>query len=185
MTSLVNPEATGLRFQKVLVHGAFWSLGHQKLAEDQICENLVYHTDRECLKSYEVFFPGEDYTAEQIRRKLAALDIDGVLALKPTGAGESSTYLSQMSHTTTTATVIGNAVHGSSTTVTSGGNRLVTQWANYEVFMLSTIDDKIAWYATAASKGNALLGWDDLIWSASRKTVRKLISDGVFRNPSE
>lgn len=58
-------------------------------------------------------------------------------------------------------------------------------WANYEAVLWATSDGKVAWYATAASGGNAFAGRDDLISSASSKTVSKLVSDGVFRKRGE
>lgn len=180
MTTQVNPELMGRTFSKVMVHGNFQNLEHRQLAEDKLCTDLARLSGCECLKSSEVFFPGEEYSAEQIASRLTELGIDAVLTLQPTGSGTSSTYVPQTSHTTGSATVIGNTVTGSSTTQTYGGYNINKPWANYEAVLLSTSDGHVAWYATARSGGNAFAGWDDLIRSASSKTVSKLVSDGVF-----
>jgi hypothetical protein len=116
---------------------------------------------------------------------LRELSVDAVLTLQPTGSGTSSTYVPQTSHTTGSATVIGNTVTGSSTTQTYGGYSIEKPWANSEVVLRSTSDGTVAWYATAASGGNAFAGWDDLINSASSKAVSKLVSDGVFQKLSK
>lgn len=180
MASQVNREAGGRSFGKVLVHGNFQNLEYRQLAENKLCAELSA-TGVACLKSAEVFFPGQEYSADQIAERLSELQVDAVLALQPTGSGTSSTYVPQTSHTIGSATVSGNTVTGSSTTRTSGGYNISKPWANYEAVLWATSDGKVAWYATAASGGNAFAGWDDLISSASSKTVSKLVSDGVFR----
>lgn len=185
MTSQINQDVMGRSFGKVLVHGNFQSLEYRQLAEETLCTELARVAGCECLKSSEVFFPGEEYSAEQISIRLSDLKIDGVLTLQPTGSGTSSTYVPQTSHTTGSATVTGNTVTGSSTTRTSGGYNVSKPWANYEAVLLSTSDGRVAWYATAASGGNAFAGWEDLIKSASNKTVSKLVSDGVLRKAGE
>jgi hypothetical protein len=184
MTSQVNREAVGRSFSKVLVHGNFQSLENRQLAESKLCAELAGATGVDCLKSADVFFPAQEYSAEQIAERLNELHVDAVLTLQPTGSGTSSTYVPQTSHTTGSGTVFGNTVTGSSTTQTYGGYNINKPWANYEVVLWSTSDGKVAWYATAASEGNAFAGWDDLISSASSKAVSKLVSDGVFRKLS-
>jgi hypothetical protein len=181
MTSQVNQEVMGRNFQTVLVHGNFQNLEYRQLAEGKLCTELARIVGCKCFKSSEVFFPSEEYSTEQIAGRLTELGIDAVLTLQPTGSGTSSTYVPQTSHTTGSATVIGNRVTGSSTTQTYGGYNISKPWANYEAVLWSTADGRVAWYATAASGGNAFAGWDDLISSASSKTVSQLVSDGVLR----
>ncbi|MGF1614795.1 MAG: hypothetical protein ACFCVA_13045 [Gammaproteobacteria bacterium] len=121
MTSQINSEVLGRSFGKVLVHGNFQNLEYRQLAEDKICTELSRIATCECLKSSEVFFPGQNYSSDEIASRLNELHIDAVLALQPTGSGKSSTYVPQTSHTTGSATIIGNTVTGSSTTQTYGG----------------------------------------------------------------
>ena len=180
MTSQVNPELMDRGFDKVLVQCSFQSLEHRQLAEEKLCEEISRTAGCQCLKSSDVFFPGEEHSAEQIASRVAELDIDGVLTLQPTGSGTSSTYVPQTTHTTGSAKVSGNTITGSSTTQTYGGYNISKPWAAWEAILRSTADGRVAWYATAASGGNAFAGWDDLIRSASTKTVAKLIADGVL-----
>ncbi|GIW33620.1 hypothetical protein [Meiothermus sp.] len=184
ITSQVNREAVQRNFSKLLVHSSFQNLEYRQLAENKLCAELAAATGVTCLRSITVFFPGQKYTVEQIAERLSELQIDAVLTFQPTGSGTSSTYIPQRSYTTGSATVIGNTVIGSSTTQTYGGYNIRTPWANFEAVLWSTSDDKAVWYATAASEGNALAGWDGLISSASSKVVSKLVSDGVFRKLS-
>jgi hypothetical protein len=181
MTSQVNHELAGRSFSKVLVHGNFESLEYRHLTERKLCEDLSRLTGCECLTASGVFFPGQEYSPEQVSSRLLELQVDGVLTLQPTGSGTSSTFVPQTTQTTGRATVSGNTVSGSSTTRTYGGYSISKPWANYEAVLWSTSDGKIAWYATAASVGNAFADWDDVITSAASKTASKLVSDGALR----
>jgi hypothetical protein len=180
MTSQVNREVTVGTFRKVLVDAKFKSLEHRKLAEGRLCTELIRVASCECLKSAEVFFPGQEHTAEQIDSRLSELHVDAVLTLQPVGSGTSSSYVPQSSYTTGSATTSGGTVMGSSTTRTYGGYSVDKPWANYEAMLQSRSDGKVAWYATATSRGNAFAGWSDLINSATSATVGKLVLDGVL-----
>jgi len=182
MTSQVNPELVGRRFTNVLVHGNFQSLEYRRLAEEKLCYELSlrFAATCRCLKSTEVFFPGQEYSSDQIANRLSELQVDGVLALQPTGSGITSIYIPQTTQTTGSAYVFGNTITGSSTTQTYGGYSIGKPWAGFESILWSTADGKVAWYATGTSGGNAYAGWDDLIRSASGKTISKLADDGIF-----
>lgn len=184
MTSQVNRETVGRSFGKVLIHGKFQNLEYQQLAENKLCAELAGVTGVTCLRSAEVFFPGQEYSAEQIAARLSELQVDAVLTLQPTQIGTSSISLPATSETEWDATVIGNTVTGRSTTTTYGGYDIRTPWANFKAILRSTSDGKVVWYATAMSGGNAFAGWDTLISSASNETVSKLVSDGVFQKLS-
>lgn len=185
VTSQVNPEVAGRSFVRVLVQGDFKNFEHRRLAEEKLCTELASTAGCTCLKSSEVFFPGQKYSAEQIVTRIRELQIDAVLTLRPIESGTSSIYVPPTLHTKGSATVIGDTVIGSSTTKIEGGYNIRLPWANYEAVLLSTSDGKVAWYATAASNGGASAMWSDLIISASSETVSKLISDGVFRKLKE
>jgi hypothetical protein len=66
MTSQFNREVAGRSFGKVLVHGNFQNLEYRQLAENKLCAELAGATGVACLKSAEAFFPGQEYSAEQI-----------------------------------------------------------------------------------------------------------------------
>jgi hypothetical protein len=79
MTSQVNRETLGRSFGKVLVHGNFQNLEYRQLAEAKICTELSRIATCECLKSSEVFFPGQKYSSDPIASRLLELRIDAVL----------------------------------------------------------------------------------------------------------
>ena len=181
MTSEANPAFAGHRFTTLLVEGGFADLGQRQYAEDQLCEYLAGFSNVKCIESLKVFFPGQEYTWEQIANRLAELHVDGVLMLKPINFGVSSAYIPPTTYITGSASVYGNTVYGSSTTQTFGGYNFLKPWASFQAILYSTSNDKVAWYATADSKGNAFAKWDDLIESAAERTAKKLVKDGVLQ----
>jgi hypothetical protein len=174
MTSQVNPEVLGRPFRKVLAMGNFQSLEYRRLAEQTLCSGLVGRIGCQCVKSSDVFFPGQQYSAEQIASRLTELRIDAVLILQPTGTKGSSIYAPQSSYAIGNAIILGNTVMG-------GTIIFDTPWATFEAILVATSDHKVAWYATAESAASK--GWASLIKSASRTTVKRLVSDGVFQKP--
>jgi hypothetical protein len=176
-----NTRLTGRTFSTILVEGNFQSLEHRRLAEERLCSELTNKTTCKCVTSSSAFFPGQEYTPEQIKETLDQIGIDAVLTLQPTGSGTSSTYVPQSSSTTSNAYITGNTVRGSSKTQTYGGYNVNKPWASFEAKLSTSTDGEIVWYATAESGGNAYAGWDNLIKSAAGKTVSTLVRDGVLR----
>jgi hypothetical protein len=181
MTSQINPECLGHRFEKVLVYGNFQSLEQRQLAEEKLCSKLTHTATCECLKSSDVFFPGQEYSGMEIGNRLFTLGIDGVLTFQPMSSGTSSTYTPPTSYTTGSAQIFGNTIIGSSRTHTYGGYNVSKPWSNYKAVLWSTAERRVVWYATGTAGGNAFAGWDDLIKSAAGKTVSQLAADGVLR----
>lgn len=181
MTSLANPAFAGQNFSTLLVEGGFADLEHRQYAEDQLCEYLADFSNIRCVESLKIFFPGQSYTQGQINSKLAELHVDGILFLRPTNSGVSSAYIPPTTYTTGSASVYGNTVYGSTTTQSVGGFSVLKPWASFQAILYSAANDKIAWYGTADSSGNAFAKWDDLIESAAEKTAKKLVADGVLR----
>ncbi|MBK8167855.1 MAG: hypothetical protein IPK64_18065 [bacterium] len=180
MTSRVDPAIVGNPFRKILVHGNFQDLDNREVAEDKLCEKIAAVSVSECVRALDLFFPGRQYSSEEMMQVLAANGIDGVLVVQPTNSGTQSSYIPQTSHTTGSASVAGNSVFGSSTTTTSGGYSISKPWATYASSLYSVERGNVVWYATAQSSGNAYASWHDLIRSACGKTIDKLANDGAI-----
>ena len=95
MTSMANPQTIERNINKVLVHGDIQNLEYRRLAEEKLCKELTRNVECECLESSQVFFPGEEYSVEQIASRLNELQVDAVLTLQPTGSGITSKYVPQ------------------------------------------------------------------------------------------
>lgn len=94
MTSQRNAEVPQRHYEKVLVHGDFQNFEHRRTAEEKLCQELKERTDiGECVKYVDVFFPGENYSDQQIVTKLSEQHIDAILTLRQTGSGTSSSVL--------------------------------------------------------------------------------------------
>ena len=180
MVSQPNTTLTGRSFRRILVVANFQSLEHRRLAEERLSSELASATACTGVLSSQVFFPGQDYTPDQMKESIDRLGIDAVLTLQPIGSGTSSTYVPPTTTTQTSAYVTGNTISGTSTSQTSGGYNLSKPWANFEAVLRTAADGQVAWYATAESGGNAYAGWNNLIKSAAGKTVKCLVSDGVL-----
>jgi hypothetical protein len=185
MTSEANPEISTHHYDTILVVGDFSSLKHRKSLESEICEDIVGDTTTKCIEANSIFFPGDTYTPEEIEEKIRSLHIDGVLTMEPTGSGTSSTYIPPTTYVTGSAYSYGNTVSGTATAHTYGGFSVHKPFASYTITLFSIVDNKMAWYATAQSRGNAFASWDDLIEDAADECIDKLIDDGVLQEPPE
>lgn len=180
LTSKVNSSFADYRFRKLMVFGNFPNLEYRQLAEEKLCSDIQKKSQCQCVKSLDVFFPAQEYSADEVQNQLRLLNIDGFLTLQATGAGTTSAYIPRTTQTTGTAYINGNTVTGSSKTQEYGGYSLSKPWANYEVVLRSTENGSVAWYATAVSKGDVFTDWDNLIKSASGKTVNRLVDEGLL-----
>jgi len=181
IVSQVNPEFIGHSFTTVLVYANFNLLNHRKLAEKELCAELTKKIGCKCFKSLDVFFPGQTFSSKQISERLIKLKIEGIVIIQPLKSGVSSIHVPGSTYTTTTADIFGNTITGSSSTYTTPGYKINKPWSNYEAMLWSVKDSKVAWYATESSKGNGFANWDDLIKSATHKTVKNLSSSSIFR----
>lgn len=180
VTSELNPEMSGRTYTNVLVYADIADLEYRKEIEQEFCDRITSKTSSACLQSAQVFFPGQPYTADDISKRIAELHVDGVLMLKAS-SGVSSSYVPPTTYTTGTATVYGNTISGQSTTQTFGGYNVNKPWANYQVSFWSVADNKVAWYGSGKSRGNAFAEWSDLIESAAKETVSSMLDDGLLK----
>jgi hypothetical protein len=121
---------------------------------------------------------------DELKVRLAAQQVDAILFIQAS-SGTSSTYMPPTIYTTANVTANGNTAYGQSTTQAIGGGYITKPWANYQVSLWQTEDQKVAWYASGQSRGNAFAKWDDLIESAVEETVDHLKDDGVLQEPSK
>ena len=180
MTSRINPQCIDQCLKRIMVSGNFADLEQQEIAENKLFEKMQRYPQLVCVKSADLFFPGKQYTQDDILRILNENSIDAVLILQPTNSGATSTYIPETKRTTGSVFVCGNTAYGSSTTRTTGGHSINKPWAHYEESLLSCETGDVIWYATAKSGGNAFAKWDDLIRSAAGKTIDRMVQDGVL-----
>lgn len=180
LISQVNNDFSNHHFQRLMAHGNFLDLGYRKLAEEQLCKEIHNKTNCDCIKSLDIFFHAEEYDSTEIEKRLQENMIEGVLTLQPTGAGTTSIYIPSATYTTANVHIHGNSATGSSTTTEFGGFDLSQPWADYEAILRSTVENKVAWYATAGSRGSAFSEQKDLLLSAISGVVDDLIKEEML-----
>lgn|GEM_PF-6136483 len=161
MTSQTRQELRGLTYHRVLAKASFQNLKFRRIGEERLCSEIVKKTMCTCLRSAEIFFPGQEWPAEEVASHLVNLEVDAILTLEPTERGTFSAYVPATEY--------------------SKGFFVDKPWSNYKVELWSTAVGQIAWYATGTSSAGAYRSQSDLIRSTSSKVVGKLISDGVLR----
>ncbi len=180
LTSVVNPEVGAQGFSRVMVHGNFQDLAYRRAAERTFCAEVEARTTATCIPAETLFFPGEEHSTDEVEATIRGRGIEAVLVIQPTGQGTTSVYLPQSSYTTGSATISGNTVTGSSTTVTYGGYAVKKPWSKYEIYLWSVPDERVTWYATGLTRGNAYVNWEDLVRATARRLVGTLLDDGML-----
>lgn len=180
VVSQVNPDTGAHRFNKVMVFGKFEDLWRQRLAEEELCEEIARVSERKCVQSLKTFFPKQGYTKQEISARLSQLGVDAVLTLRPKGVTLST------EHTTKTSPndgfpMIGDTDYKSSTTKTYESHSANNRWLEYEAVLWSPSEEKTVWYAESSSNMDAFREWGDLIDSVARKTVSQLAYDGFLK----
>jgi hypothetical protein len=178
ITSQKNTQLPDRHYERLLVICCFTDLELRQRAENKFCSDINRLSICECLKSYELFFPGKEYSADEVAKLLAENKIDGILTLQTTDRGVKSQYIPN--HQSQTQTFMKDTIMERTTTTNYGGYSVSKPWEKYVINLFSILDNQVAWYATASSSGNAYTSWGNLIETASNTTVKKLINDGVI-----
>jgi hypothetical protein len=177
MTSVLNRQVRHRTFRKVMVSVRFASIEQEQPAEARMCQRLLTrlaatHPGFECVQSLSVFFPGNDYTDEQVSRMLADAGIDGVLIIEPVASGTREVNLP----------IITSVYAGHNTIAAAAiGGPSLHPWKKYAVSLLAEPGDTVVWYANGTTTGSQLAAWPEYIRSITGRTMQKLLEDKVFQ----
>ncbi|MFQ5791109.1 MAG: hypothetical protein ACE5JI_11620 [Acidobacteriota bacterium] len=175
MTSMLNPEVASSRYSRIVV--AF-PLSDLELRKDAELTFAGGGADDRFLPSHQLFFPGKQYSEEEIAEVFERERVDAVLAIGLSDAGSSGAYIPQ---TSTTSCSLWSSSQGClQTTTTAGGFSVKKPWANFVMMLLDT-QANVVWVATASTGGNALADSKDLVRSMAKKTREQLARDGLIR----
>ena len=177
ITSMVAPEIQGRQFHHVLVVFPVSDLGERKVAETHFRE--VYFLDSTTfIPSYEVFFPGRQYSKDEMSALLQQHHIDAALVISLQDAGSRTVHTP--THTTAQCTIWTSnqgCVQASSTT--TGGYDLSKPWASFSAVLIDASNTQVVWTASARTGGNAFADAHTLLRSLAEKTVGQLRADGI------
>lgn len=194
MTSMPAPDLRGRAFHSVLAFAQVADLGLRRAMENRLVEltsdsswwrdsagvTVRTHT---MVPSYRVFFPGRDYTSDEIAATLRQYGIDATLVITPGERGSTEGFVPP---TYTTRCSSFSLTYGcqQTTTTTVGGFSYSKPWQEFSVKLFDAATGQEVWIATATSSGDAFAHTSDLVQSMADKTIDRLIADRVIGRPS-
>ena len=178
MNSLPSPELGGRTFHNLLVVAAFADLGIRRETEDRLAA-ADSGGDFKFVPSYQVFFPGRQYTPEETGALLTKYHIDATLVIFPSQAGATSGYVPP---TYTSGCTVWSPTGGCSevTTTQTGGYSYQKPWAQFTAQLYDPTTGQTVWMASATTGGNAFASAVTLVHSMADKTVQRLMQDNVI-----
>ena len=179
ISSLVAPEARGRTYDRILVVFPISDIEWRRTAEEEF--GKAYGGQQAVfIPSYKVFFPGRQYTNDEISQLLTDHQVDAALVITLGDAGTSTTRTAtQTTARCTIWTSSQGCVQASATT--TGGNDISKPWANFTAVLLDASTGSTVWVASARTGGNAFAGTGTLLRSMAQRTVQQLRSDGIVR----
>src|SRR5205085_4041137 len=127
-----------------------------------------------------LFFPGRQYTNEEMVTALRGRQIDAILFIEPGDAGSTSGYVPPSYSTRCTVwTSSGGCTQAQ--TSTTGGYSYNRPWQQYTARVFEAGSGNVMWTATASTGGNAYARVGTLVHSMSNKTFDRLLEDVVIR----
>jgi hypothetical protein len=178
MNSLPSPELGGRTFHHILVVAAFADLGIRRETEDRFAA-ADSEGDFVFVPSYQVFFPGRQYTTEEAGGLLRKYHIDATLVIFPGQGGGTSGYVPP---TYTSGCRVWTTTGGCSqvTTTQTGGYSYQKPWAQFTAQLYDATTGAGVWVASATTGGNAYASAITLVHSMADKTIERLMEDGVI-----
>jgi hypothetical protein len=179
MNSLPSPELGGRSFHNILVVAAFADLGIRRETEDRLAAASSEGHFR-FVPSYQLFFPGRQYTPEETSGLLRQHQIDATLVIFPGQGGATAGYVPP---TYTSGCTVWSANGGCSqvTTTQTGGYSYQKLWAQFTAQLYDATTGAGVWVASATTGGNAFASAVTLVHSMADKTIERLTQDGVIR----
>jgi len=206
MTSLPAPDLRGRSYHSILVVAQIADLGLKLAMEDRFHSVREQQCIQElrgagigtgtpqadsamtaCLRihfqfvpSHSVFFPGRDYSSEQVVAAMRQNGIDAELVITPGEAGSAQSYVPPTYTTRCTSYDIFSGC-SQTTTTSSGGSSYSKPWAQFSARLFDAADGQAVWVATATFGGNRFAQTSDLVQSMADKTLERLIADKVIQ----
>jgi len=173
------PDLGGRHYHNILVVAAFADLGIRRETEDRFVSASSEGHFR-FVPSYQMFFPGRQYTPEETGALLRKYEIDATLVIFPGQGGATSGYVPP---TYTSGCTVWSSTGGCSqvTTTQSGGYSYRKPWAQFTAQLYDATSGTGVWVASATTGGNAYARAVTLVHSMADKTIERLTEDGIIR----
>jgi len=177
VNSMASPDNRGEQYHRILVEFPTSNLDWRKTTEQTFVER-----DSTFVASYALFFPGRQYTNEEI----AAIDrengIDAILVISTEATGISTETMPSQTSTACGAATDGYSTAAACATRTTGGETYRRPWANWTTKMWDLRSGAVVWMASASTGGNAFANWHTVMHSMVGSTINKLRNDHMITN---
>jgi hypothetical protein len=179
MSSMPSPELRGRSFRHILVVASLADLGLRRDMELRVAS----HGDTgkyDFIPSHQVFFPGRQYSNEEVTSLLRQHRIDATLVISPGDVGSTSGYVPP---TYTSGCTVWSSTQGCTqvTTTQTGGYAYNKPWAQFTASLYDANTGTTIWVATATTGGNAFAKSATLVRSMADKTAARLLEDGIIK----
>jgi hypothetical protein len=179
MSSMPAPELAGRTFHHVLVVAALADLGLRREMELRVASHSTAGS-YELIPSHQLFFPGRQYTKDEVASLLHQHDIDATLVILPGAVGSQSGYVPPTYHSGCT---LWTSTEGCTqvTTTQTGGYNYNKPWAQFTASLYDVNTGAAIWVASATTGGNAYARSTTLVHSMADKTAARLVEDGILK----
>lgn len=178
MSSMVAPDVRGRVFHNVLVVGNFADLGIRQDAEYRLAGRSV-PGHYQFVPSVDLFFPGREYSSEELRTILRQHSIDATLVITPGQSGATSGYVPPTYTSSCSAWTSAGCTQV--TTSQAGGFSYSRPWQQFSATLYDATSGSSVWVASAGTGGNAFAHALTLVRSMVDKTAERLTHDGLVR----
>lgn len=197
ITAFKDPDYSDYKIIKVMIAIIGLDLDSKAAAEkifvkefnDIQKERKVFYSrkamDIIAISSLDIYPPTRKYTQEQFNTLIEENEFDSILLIELIDEYSTKTYVPETSYTTETGRIYGNNFNSSSTTVKSGGYYVSKPRIKMDLKIYDTINSKTIWVANTFTKGNGYAEFNDLMKSAAKETVNRLIKDDLFKPKTE
>lgn len=178
VSTLRNPAIGNIAYSRILVSVPFQDIGLRRYAEYKFVKDFqdagIY-----AFPAVDLLPPIKQYTPDEIKQVIEKNSIYAVMVVTLTDTGRSQSYVPQASQTSSSATVYGNSIYGTSRTTTSGGYYISKPTMNFEINLYDVKTGDVAWKATTFTGGNAYAHTDTMINSLADDVVKKYQDDSA------
>ncbi len=184
LSSQTDPDFRGAAFKRVLIIAEFRDLGLRQTAEKKFVHE-VREAGGFALTGSMLLPAGRPHSAEDIQRACRKHKLDAFAVISATAAGTTDHYVPPTWQTEGTAHETTDAQGKTtrtetSSTVQTGGYTFQTEWAQFSAALHDATSGRLAWTATATSKGNRFTKTKDIAKSIGGKVALSMLTDGIL-----
>jgi len=173
--SAVAPEFAGRSYRRILTFAPYSDLILRVAAEQQLA--LYNDSTRAVLiPSHTVFFPGRDYSSDEVTAAMRRLGIEATLIITPGDSGQSQGYLPP----SYSSSCSWSASTGGCRSAAVGGVAYSSAWARHTARLYDAQSGSVVWIASLSSQGDLGAQMPSVVRSMASSVLGKLTEDRII-----